>query len=256
MANAALIAARTLATEAMAKTKMHHATRAKAERLATMLAAEYPALVLSPHGVAIDHETYDAELTDWSVIFYGEDDHSLMVGSSSTHKLPELADILETCESEDCDPTDDGEDEAPAHSGSIVRDAYRQQYILASSNGQTCGDWLAEQLVADTTGSDGKLVMDDLIAVYEANGVDLTAKWAMARFVGSRGWQGRFRMSGRLVLEKIVLLAGEYRDQQGNRHEPSAEFLADMAAKHAKWLAKEHKRRDAAEAAIREAVEG
>lgn len=43
----------------------------------------------------------------------------------------------------------------------------------------------------------------------------MTAKWAMARHTQTRGWQGRFRMSGRVVLEKLVALNGVYVDHTG-----------------------------------------
>lgn len=57
--------------------------------------------------------------------------------------------------------------------------------------------------------------MDALIVIFENNGVDMTAKWAMARHTQTRGWQGRFRMSGRVVLEKLVALNGVYVDHTG-----------------------------------------
>lgn len=92
---------------------------------------------------------------------------------------------------------------------------YRAIYREVSSTGQSNGDWLAERLTADTTDADGKMNLDDLLAIFEANGVDLNAKWALARFTQSPGWRGRFRMSGRNVLEKIVARDGVYFDGTG-----------------------------------------
>ena len=131
-------------------------------------------------------------------------------------------------------------------------DKYRQQYRTASSTGQSCGDWLAEQLAGDTLDADGKLNIESLIAVFEANGLDLNASWAVNR---SRGWQGRFRMTGRNILEKQVALSGIY--HEGDRViDAPAEWLASMEQKHGKWLAKQRKLQEATETSIKEAVEG
>ena len=230
--------------------KMHHATRAKAERLIAMLAAEYPRLTLEAvPGEEIDHETYTNSLFGFEVVLDGE------TPVLESAQVPELADILDACGEMEVDPsTPEGEeDEEPKGSASVVPEKYRQQYRTASSTGQSCGDWLAEQLAGDTIDADGKLNVEDLIAVFEANGLDLNASWAVNR---SRGWQGRFRMTGRNILEKQVALAGFY-CLPGNRViDAPAEWLATMEAKHGKWLAKQRKLQAATETSIKEAVEG
>lgn len=235
------------------ETKMHHATRAKAAKLAETLAAEYPKLTLiALPGDETDHETYTHELAGFAVIVDGNEDEPLIETEGKT--LPELADIVDAIQEAGLDMEEDEEEEA--RSGSVVPETYRAQYKAISSNGQTCGDWLAERLVADTAMADGKINIDDFIAILEANSVDMTGKWATARFAQTRGWQGRFRMSGRIVLEKQVVLTGIYHDHTGAKVTPHAEWLAAMEDKHRVWLAKQRKKAEAAEAAIREAVEG
>lgn len=135
-------------------------------------------------------------------------------------KVPELADVLETCADAEIDPA--GEEEEEERGGNIVGEKYRQLYREVSTTGQSNGDWLAERLTADTTNADGKMNLDDLLAIFERNGVDLSAKWALARFTQSPGWRGRFRMSGRNVLEKIVARDGVYFDGTGAKVTPRA----------------------------------
>lgn len=219
-----------------ANVKMHHATRAKADRLAEMLKAEYPALVLAALAAPVPGDDLPS-LQAWKV--WAGDTEVLV---TEDKKLPELADILEAADEAGIDPEEGAEDEEEAEaSGSVVKSVYRKIYSEVSSNKQTCGDWLAEQLVNDTTDGDGKLNVETLIFVLEANGVDLDAKWAQARFTQSHGWKGRFRMSGRIVLEKLVTLRGVYIGPEGEIA-PDPEWLADMQAKHAKWIAKMQKK--------------
>lgn len=232
--------------------RMHHATRAKAAKLAALFEAEYPRLSLvAVEGEETDHEIYTHELGGFEVQV--DEDNVLL----ESEKVPELADVLDACAEQEIDPTkDDEEEEEPEFSGSVVKEKYRAAYREASTNGQTCGDWLAERLVDDTTGGAGKLDIDELVAVFEANGVDLSAKWAVARHTGTRGWQGRFRMSGRIVLEKVVVLRGTYISTGGMVVEPPAVWLEAMEAKHEKWLRKERKAAAAALEATKSAVEG
>lgn len=228
---------------------MHHATRAKALKLATTLAAEYPRLTLT--AIADDNDV----CAGFRVVFAEDTDEEQEIYEGP--KVPSLAVILDTCAEEDLDPSavDEDEDE-PKASGSVVPEAYRAKYRAESSTGRCNGDWLAEQLAMDTLDHEGKLNVDDFVAVLLNNGINLTGKWAMLRFSGGRGWQGRFRMNGRQVLEKAVAKSGVYADTTGTRHVPDEDFLADMRTKHAKWLAKEAKREAAATEAVKSTVEG
>ena len=226
---------------------MHHATRTKAAKLAHTFLAEYPRLALLPivdNGAAIGFRVVFAKDTDEEQEIYSGD------------KVPGLALVLDTVSEEGLDPTLPEEEEEPRTSGSVVPHKYRDEYRLASTTGRSNGDWLAEQLANDTLDGKQNFVLDDFLAVLNANGVDLTGKWARLPETGARGWQGRFRMNGRQVLEKQVVKAGVYIDPQGTRHTPSEEWVADMGAKHAKWLAKEAKREEEATKAVKSTVEG
>lgn len=66
---------------------------------------------------------------------------------------------------------------------------------LARSN----GDWLAVELAKVVLDQRSKLVVAQLEAVLDANGVP-HAHWNRV----SPGWQGRLRMTGRLALQRVV----------------------------------------------------
>lgn len=243
----------TNAPEFAATIQMHHATRAKATKLDETFQSEYPALRLEAvTGEPIDHETYTHSCAGFRVVATvdGEDTEVL-----ETEKVPSLALVLDTCIEEDIDPAGD-EEEDTGPSGSIVPEAYRQRYKETSSTGRSNGDWLAERLTMDTLNGDGVLMVDDFVHILEQNGVDLNGKWATARFSQTRGWQGRFRMNGRQILEKMVAKSGTYFGHGDTEHTPDAEWLADVRTKHAKWIAKEEKREAAAAEAIKSSVEG
>lgn len=239
--------ANTTAIDHFAGISMHHATRAKANKLAQTLMAEYPRLSLTA-------DTHNDAAVGWVVTFAPDTEEEQEVYSGD--KVPSLALVLDTCAEEGLDPSAPEEDDEPRLSGSVVPPKYRNEYRVASTTGRSNGDWLAEQLANDTLDNEGKLNLDDFVVVLERNGVALTGKWAALRFSGGRGWQGRFRMNGRQVLEKQVVKAGVYIDATGGALKPSEEWMADMGAKHAKWLAKEAKREATATEAVKTAVEG
>ena len=226
---------------------LHHATATKARALITMLAAEYPAISIGPR---LNEDS--SKVLGWVVVH--EATKAIVM---DTAKVPDLADILDACEADGIDPTEveEAEDDEPKVSGSVVPETYRQTYRENSSNGQTCGDWLAEWLVTQTHSLTGFMV-EDFTAILRKNGVDLNSKWGRLPESGQKGWIGRYRMNGRQVLEKIVAKSGEVIDMTGNTEQVPAEFLATLRAKHSKWLAKEAKVEAAAEAMLREAVEG
>ena len=232
--------------------KMHHATRAKAAKLADMLAREYPGIELRcVDGDTVDHETYAVELAGFEVVQVSTDE---VVYESE--KCPELADVLDAAQEAGLTEEDlAGEQEEEADEpqpASVVDPAYRAQYAEVSSNGQGNGDWLHETLVgycASATGFDPEIFTGVLLA----NGInpEMTG-WGTNR---SRGWQGRFRMSGRIVLEKAIAIGGEF--QLGSvtyseTHEDAefVAFLTTMRTKHAKAIAKAEKARAKAEAAL------
>lgn len=230
----------------MTEVTMHHATQAKYERLVAMFVGEYPALHISPIGDEIGKLTH---FTTWHTA-PNEQDEPVDTPLMTTKKVPELADVFAACEDADVDPEALEVEEAKRNSSSVVDTMYKSQYKEQSTNGQTCGDWLAEWLVTHTTVG-GKLDIEALHALFSANGLDLTAKWALVydnESKQSRGWTGRYRMSGRIALEKVVAKTGKATDHNGTSHDADPAFLTTLRAKHAKWLAKEAKTEAAADA--------
>ena len=225
--------------------RVHHATVGKAIRLADMLAAEYPAL-------SLEGETDGLIVTEYRVIAGGE----TIVSEAG---VPDISDILDACEENGIDPEEapeaEADDEGERVPSSVVPAEYAQRYREASSTGTTCGDWLAEILVELTTVGK-RLNVEILTAIFAANGLDMTAKWARLPLTGARGWQGRYRMNGRQVLERIVSERGYLVGPDGVRHEVPADAMAVLRVRHEKWLAKRAKASAAAAESIREAVEG
>jgi len=213
--------------------KLHHATKAKAERLEQMLQVEYPALTLA---------------------FGTNEDASQVTGFTVTHaegsvvydgpKVPELADLIDACEDLGLDPIGEVDDE-PRRSGSVVPEEYRALYKEVSTSGQSCGDWLANFLEGQCLTATGFNV-DDFTHLLSNNEVDLTARWAQLPVSGGRGWQGRYRMNGRQVLERLVAKRGYVIGYNGDRFAVPADDLAILRQKHAKWLAKDEAKTDKA----------
>lgn len=221
--------------------KVHHATKAKAEELATMLEAEYPALTIEP-----EYNEDESQVTGFRWLHRDAPDaEPTQIGSS--RKAPELADLLAACEDQELDPEAIEAEEEEYRGGSVVDPMYRDQYREASSTKQSCGDFLAEWLVRVLT-ADGKLDEWAFAAILSNNGVDLSAKWAQVATGRSPGWQGRYRMNGRQALEKRICFTETLIDESGNAHEIDAEWLKDKQSKHSKWLAKERKRAEAEQA--------
>lgn len=226
----------TIAITEITTKQLHHARLAKAVKLDAMLKAEYPALGFLAHlnedesrvlGFTVNAKDESGELVD---VYTGE-------------QVPDLAELLEAAEDAGIDPEaadGDAEDDEPKESGSIVGEVYRARYREASSTGQSCGDWLAEQLANDTL-RDGQFQVTDFEAVLNNNNVDQTGAWARLPQSGQKGWVGRWRMNGRQILEKIVALNGEYFDTVGGKHEPEAGWLAAMRTKHGAWITKQRK---------------
>ena len=212
-------------------TKMHHATRAKAEKLAGMLAAEYPALTLNPTNDEID------QLNGWQVFHTtpAEDDGEADAVEilSTDKKVPELADIFEACEAMELDPELGADDEEERDSGTVVSDRYKIEYA-ARGDASNCGDWLA-RVLPKIEAADWR----DLEALFIANGVEMTGKWADLPHSGQRGWFGRYRMNGRQKLQIVVLTRGTI-FLHGSEVKADREWLEATLTKHPKvepvWL--------------------
>lgn len=219
----------TKAMAALDATMVHHARLKKASALAEMLDAEYPAIDLIP---VIE----DGKVVGWMAEGWTEEGQVTIYEGTD---LPTLAVLLEACEENDVDP-EEGEAEDQGPSGSVVAETYRVKYATASTNGQTCGDWLAETLTTWCHGANG-FHIESFEAMLAANNVDQSGKWAKLPESGQKGWVGRWRMNGRQALEKAVAWNGTIADPTAVVHEVPEEELAALRAKHAKWIAKQQK---------------
>jgi hypothetical protein len=122
----------------------------------------------------------------------------------------------------------------------VVKTVYKHRYQdQARARGATDkvskrgnGDWLQRELQAETVGKDGKLDLEAFKAILDCNGADY-GRWKQE----GHGWEGRFRMSGSLVLRGIVGKSGLFRTPT---HTVNVQQLADegnddAAAFLAKW---------------------
>ena len=228
--------------------KIHHATKAKAERFDAAFRADYPALAIEPV-----YNEDESQIVAWlfthNVPDESDPDHVREVTTDvlRVEKLSgiEIGDIFEACDEAGVDP-EDIEPEEVESGGSVVPEGYRIYYREASSNGQTCGDWLAEFLTGQLHGENG-FDVDGFTDLLSENGVDLSGPgWAMLPESGQKGWIGRYRMNGRQQLEKLVALRGTVL-ADGQEYRVPSDELAILQNKHAKWIDKQIKARKEAE---------
>lgn len=117
--------------------------------------------------------------------------------------LPDILAELSDEEAEEVAAQDAADvEEEDAKGGSVVPDVFKKRYAEAGHPG-TCGDWLANELKARTTLLNGKLDVDAMTEIARLNGVDL-AKLNTT----TPGWQGRYRMTARNMMVKIVAKQG------------------------------------------------
>lgn len=94
---------------------------------------------------------------------------------------------------------------------SVVKDKFKTKYI---ENARALGvggkaakrsnwDWLSQQIAAYCLDDKAKISIGAFVALLDANGVD-HSKWTNR----NKGWEGRFRMTGRVALQKVVANAG------------------------------------------------
>jgi hypothetical protein len=110
---------------------------------------------------------------------------------------------------------------------SIVKDKFKVKY---AENAAAIGDkrkqvkrsnwdWLAQQLAVACLSDKGKIDIDAFKDVLDANGVD-HSRWTNK----NKGWEGRFRMTGRVALQKVVANNGLLKTPAGTELEAPAEW--------------------------------
>lgn len=167
-----------------------------AVQLARTFAGDYPALKL-------------VQYDDKFVVYHGDADVVTRDGAA-----PNLADVIDACQDEGLDPEEGFQEDDGTSGGNVVPAHYREEY-KARGNPNHCGDWLANQLSGrfDTTIADGERAKkgfdtDAFTAFLVENEVPMEGKWADLPNSGQQGWVGRYRMNGRQKLETTVLQRG------------------------------------------------
>lgn len=166
-----------------------------------------------------------------------------------TSEVPELAEVLEAAD--ECE-LDLGEDDTQDLEPTVVSAKYKAIYA-ERGNPNHCGDWLAgwlegrlvregfkDHVKKDGSMSQRKAKYFDIHAfqaLLDNNKVDMSGKWAQSR---TKGWQGRFRMNGRQLLEiQIVATGGLLIDEEGNEVEVDEQWLASKTLQHHKHAPQE-----------------
>jgi hypothetical protein len=119
-----------------------------------------------------------------------------------------------------------------ARRNSVVKPAYKHRYAERAANSglkrkaaqRSAWDWLAQTLAGECLVEGDRLSIERFVAILEANGVD-HSRWTNR----SKGWEGRFRMTGRLALQKVVAEAMELKLPDGEVLVPPAEWVAKYA---------------------------
>lgn len=119
-----------------------------------------------------------------------------------------------------------------AKRSSVVRPAYKHRYaeravaagLKRKAAQRSAWDWLAQTLATECLGAGDRISIEKFVAILEANGVD-HSRWTNR----SKGWEGRFRMTGRLALQKVVAEATEMRLPDGEVLVAPAEWVAKYA---------------------------
>jgi hypothetical protein len=120
------------------------------------------------------------------------------------------------------------DEEAEKEARSVVADKFKTKYI---ENARALGipgkaakrsnwDWLSQQIASACLDDKHKIRIDDFVAILEANGVD-HSKWTNR----NKGWEGRFRMTGRVALQKIVANGNVLKFPDGGELVPPADFV-------------------------------
>ena len=139
-------------------------------------------------------------------------------------------------------------DEEDEDRGSVVPSHFKQRYREVGIRKQDNGDFLAAVMVQHCVILDGKAEVIDCEKVEtlaQHNGVDYPLESYNGFITGSRGWQGRYRMTVGNMLRKRVADAGFIKvpaqlNQGADKEIPAPEaFIEKYATKKAKAAAKE-----------------
>lgn len=86
-----------------------------------------------------------------------------------------------------------------AYAQRVLDGARGKKGVSKKAQARSCGDWLALELAALTLDDKNRLDVAAFCAILTANGIKHD-QWNTT----TKGWQGRFRMTGRLALQRAV----------------------------------------------------
>ena len=147
----------------------------------------------------------------------------------------ELPDFQRTPEELAAEELGEEEDEEPKPN-SVVAEKFKLKYIEnAKANGhggkaakRSNWDWLSQRIADYCLDEKHHIRMPDFVAILEANGIEEPEKKWPNR---NKGWEGRFRMTGRVALQKIVADAQALRMPDGTVLAAPAEFVEKYRTK-------------------------
>jgi hypothetical protein len=102
----------------------------------------------------------------------------------------------------------------------------RERGIPGKAAKRSNWDWLAERLASLCLDDKHKISIDKFKAVLDANGVD-HSKWTNR----NKGWEGRFRMTGRVALQKVVANNAALKVPDGEDMVPPEQFIQRFKTK-------------------------
>jgi hypothetical protein len=212
---------------------MTMAKRARKEKLTDAERAEREADRLAAHERSAPQMTHD-EAVQGANLASGVPDPILGANTQTTEFEDNTGEEVENEASADLDAEGvvEGSGEEPKAPVSIVKDKFKKNY---AENAAAIGDnrkqvkrsnwdWLAQQLAAACLSEKGKIEIGAFQDILDANGID-HSRWTNK----NKGWEGRFRMTGRVALQKVVATQGVLKTPAGTELEAPAEWCAKYA---------------------------
>jgi len=108
---------------------------------------------------------------------------------------------------------------------SVVAEKFKLKYIeQAKANGhagkaakRSSWDWLAQEIASECLKEKEKIDIQEFMDLLELNDVDYS-RWTNR----NKGWEGRFRMTGRVALQKVVANSGKLKKKMSECIPPAA----------------------------------
>lgn len=125
-------------------------------------------------------------------------------------------------------------EEDVAKPNSVVKEKFKIKYLENARAAGIAGkaakrsnwDWLAREIARLCLNEQHKISIPCFMDILAANGVDYS-RWTNR----NKGWEGRFRMTGRVALQKVVANRGHLFDKEGTEIHAPVEFIEKYKTK-------------------------